>query len=114
MAASHLGLSDLSAILDYNKIQQSGHVQDVLKLEPLADKWRAFGWAVREINGHDMTEIVAALEALPYADDIPSMLIAHTVKGKGVSFAEDTHLWHQNIIDYEVYQKALAELGAPA
>ncbi len=113
MAAAHLGLSDLTAIIDYNKIQQSGHAHDVLGLEPLADKWRAFGWDVRELDGHDMAEIVAALDALPYAEDAPSMLIAHTVKGKGVSFAEDTHLWHQNMIDDEVYKKALAELGEP-
>ena len=108
MAAAHLGLSDLTAIIDYNKIQQSGHAHDVLGLEPLADKWD-----VRELDGHDMAEIVAALDALPYAEDAPSMLIAHTVKGKGVSFAEDTHLWHQNMIDDEVYKKALAELGEP-
>ncbi|MBR46169.1 MAG: transketolase [Rhodospirillaceae bacterium] len=114
MAAAHLALADLTAIIDYNKIQQSGHVHDVLGLEPLADKWRAFGWEVREIDGHDMAEIVAALDALPYAADAPSILIAHTVKGKGVSFAEDTHLWHQNMIDDEVYQKALAELGEPS
>jgi transketolase len=114
MAAAHLGLRDLTAIIDYNKIQQSGHVADVLGLEPLADKWRAFGWAVREIDGHDMAEIVAALDALPFAEDAPSLLIAHTVKGKGVSFAEDTHLWHQNVIDEETYQKALAELGEPS
>ena len=114
MAASHLGLSSLTAILDYNKIQQSGHVHEVLGVEPVADKWCAFGWTVREIDGHNMAEIVAALEALPYANGAPSIVIAHTVKGKGVSFAEDTHLWHQNSIDYEVYQKALAELGEPA
>ncbi len=114
MAAAHFGLSNLTAILDYNKIQQSGHVHDVVGLEPLADKWRAFGWTVREIDGHNMAEIVSALEALPYALNAPSMLIAHTVKGKGVSFAEGTHLWHQNVIDDEIYQKALAELGDPA
>ena len=113
MAAAHLKLSSLTAIVDYNKVQQSGHVQDVLGLEPLADKWRAFGWSVRELDGHDMAEIVAALDALPYAADMPSLMIAHTVKGKGVSFAEDTHLWHQNMIDDEIYQKALDELGEP-
>ena len=113
MAASHLKLSKLTAIIDFNKVQQSGHVQDVLGLEPLADKWRAFGWKVRELDGHDMAEIVAALDALPYAPNAPSLMIAHTVKGKGVSFAEDTHLWHQNMIDDETYQKALDELGEP-
>jgi len=113
MAAAHLKLSSLTAIIDYNKVQQSGHVHDVLGLEPLADKWRAFGWSVRELDGHDMAEIVAALDALPFAADMPSLMIAHTVKGKGVSFAEDTHLWHQNMIDDETYRKALDELGEP-
>ena len=113
MAAAHLKLSSLTAIVDYNKVQQSGHVRDVLGLEPLADKWQAFGWSVRELDGHDMAEIVAALDALPYLADTPSVMIAHTVKGKGVSFAENTHLWHQNVIDDEVYQKAIDELGEP-
>lgn len=113
MAAAHLKLSNLTAIIDFNKVQQSGHVHDLLGLEPLADKWRAFGWTVRELDGHDMAEIVAALDALPYAPDAPSLMIAHTVKGKGVSFAEDTYLWHQNMIDDETYQKALDELGEP-
>ena len=113
MAAAHLGLSNLTAIVDYNKIQQSNHVHEVLALEPLADKWRAFGWSVRELDGHDMDEIVTALDALPFSQDGPSLILAHTVKGKGVSFAEDTHLWHQNVIDEETYQKALSEWGEP-
>ncbi|MDP6474099.1 MAG: transketolase [Alphaproteobacteria bacterium] len=113
MSAAHLKLADLTAIVDYNKIQQSGHVQDVLGLEPLADKWRAFGWSVRELDGHDMAQITAALDALPFAPDRPSLMIAHTVKGKGVSFAEDTHLWHQNTVGDEIYRKALDELGEP-
>lgn len=114
MAAAHLGLSNLTAIVDFNKVQQSNHVQELLGLEPLADKWRAFGWSVRELDGHDMADIVAALDDLPYAPEMPSLMLAHTVKGKGVSFAEDTYLWHQNMVDDETYQKALAELGEPA
>jgi len=114
MAASHLKLSSLTAIVDYNKIQQSSHTDDVLTLEPLADKWRAFGWAVREIDGHDMGEIVNTLDALPYESDKPSLLIAHTIKGKGVSFAEDTYTWHQNMIDDDIYARALGELGEPS
>ncbi len=113
MAAAHLGLSNLTAIVDYNKIQQSNHVHEVLALEPLADKWRAFGWSVRELDGHNMDEIVTVLDALPFSPDGPSLMLAHTVKGKGVSFAEDTYLWHQNMIDEETYQKALGELGEP-
>ncbi|MFO1351702.1 MAG: transketolase [Gammaproteobacteria bacterium] len=110
MAAAHYRLANLTAIVDYNKIQQSGKVADILGVEPLADKWRAFGWQVREFDGHDMDAIIAALEALPLYPDQPSALIAHTVKGKGVSFAEDTYLWHNNSVDDAVYQRALKEL----
>ncbi len=111
MLAAHLKPPNLTAIVDHNKVQQSGHVRQTLDLHPLADKWRAFGWAVREIDGHEMAEIVEALDALPFAPDKPSVLIAHTVKGKGVSFAEDTYLWHSNAVTDEVYENALAELG---
>ncbi|MGH1358574.1 MAG: transketolase [Burkholderiaceae bacterium] len=113
MAAAHQKVSNLTAILDYNKVQQSGHVSTMMSLEPAADKWRAFGWSVREINGHDMGEIVSALDDLPFTDGRPSVIIAHTVKGKGVSFSEDTHLWHNNVVSDDVYRDALAELGEP-
>ncbi|MDP6351324.1 MAG: transketolase [Alphaproteobacteria bacterium] len=111
MAAAHMGLANLTAIVDFNKIQQSGPVKAVLGLDPLADKWRAFGWEVREIDGHDIGAIVDAFDALPYAPDKPSLLIAHTVKGKGAGFAEDSHLWHVNAVTDEVYRNALDELG---
>lgn len=114
MAAVHLSLSSLTAIIDYNKIQQSGHIHEMMGLEPLADKWRAFGWAVREIDGHEMGEIADVLDALPLEADKPSLVIAHTVKGKGASFAEDTYLWHNNVVTDEVYEKALAELEGRA
>lgn len=114
MAAAHLSLSNLTAIIDYNKVQQSGHVHEMMGLEPLADKWRAFGWAIREIDGHEMGEIVDVLDALPLEVDKPSLVIAHTVKGKGASFAEDTYLWHNNAVTDEIYEKALAELEGPA
>ncbi len=113
MAAAHQKVSNLTAILDYNKVQQSGHVSQMLTLEPVASKWSAFGWAVREVDGHDMDQVVTALDELPYEKDKPSMIIAHTIKGKGVSFAEDTHLWHNNMVPDDIYQKALAELGEP-
>ncbi len=111
MAAAQFKLANLTAILDYNKIQQSGAVAEMQDLEPLADKWRAFGWAVREIDGHDMEAIVEALDALPFATDKPSLLIAHTIKGKGVSFAEGSFLWHNNLVTDDVYEKAMSELG---
>ncbi len=114
MAASQLKLQNLTAIIDYNKIQQSGNVNEIMDLEPLLEKWSSFGWAVRELNGHNMVEIVEALDALPYSPDKPSLMLAHTIKGKGVSFTEGTHLWHQNAIDEDTYQKALSELGEPS
>mgnify|MGYP003645107296 FL=1 len=113
MAAAHQRVANLTAILDYNKVQQSGSVETMMSLEPVADKWRAFGWEVREIDGHDMAQIVATLDALPLAADKPSIIIAHTVKGKGASFAENNYLWHSNMVTDDVYRDALAELGEP-
>jgi transketolase len=110
MSASHYRLSNLTAIVDANRVSQSGHVAEILGIEPLVDKWRAFGWDVREIDGHDMGEIVDAFGALPFNQKKPSCLVAHTVKGKGVSFAEDTYVWHSKDVDDEILQKALAEL----
>ena len=113
MAASHYRLANLTAIVDHNKISQSGRVAEIIGVDPLADKWRAFGWETREIDGHDMTQVVDALDALPFHADRPSALIAHTVKGKGVSFAENTYLWHNNNVNDEILARALAELGVP-
>jgi transketolase len=113
MAASHYRLANLTAIVDHNKISQSGRVADIVGIDPLADKWRAFGWEVREIDGHDMGDVVDTLDALPLRPDRPTAIIAHTVKGKGVSFAEDTYLWHSNNVNDEIYERALAELGGP-
>ena len=110
MAASHYGLENLTAIVDHNKIGQSGRVEELVSLDPLADKWRAFGWEVREIDGHDMPMIVDTLDALPLAKGRPTAIVAHTIKGKGVSFAEDTYLWHSNSVDDEVHARALREL----
>jgi transketolase len=111
MAASHYRLANLTVIVDHNKISQSGRVEELLSIDPLADKWRAFGFEVREIDGHDMAQVVDALDALPLDSDRPTALIAHTVKGKGVSFAENTYLWHSNNVNDETYERALGELG---
>jgi transketolase len=113
MAAAHYRLANLTAIVDHNKISQSGRVDDIIGIDPLADKWRAFGWAVHEFDGHDMREVVGALEALPLDAERPTALIAHTIKGKGVSFAEDTYVWHSNSVNDEILARALAELGEP-
>ncbi|MBI1395630.1 MAG: transketolase [Betaproteobacteria bacterium] len=110
MAASHYRLGRLTAIVDCNRIAQSGPVSELMSIEPLAAKWQAFGWSVVEIDGHDMNEIVTALDSVPCEEDRPTAILAHTVKGKGVSFAEDTHVWHSNAVDDETYAKALREL----
>ena len=113
MCAAHYRLSNLTAIFDHNKISQSGAVADIVSVDPLADKWRAFGWEVREIDGHDMAQVVDALDAVPYHRDRPSALIAHTVKGKGVSFAENTYVWHSNNVNDDIYDRAITELEMP-
>lgn len=108
--ASQHRLDNLTAIVDYNKIQSLGTVQEVMDLEPFADKWRAFGWAVQEIDGHNLVEIESSLNRLPLAANKPSCIIAHTVKGKGISFMEDRLLWHYRSPQGSEYAAALAEL----
>lgn len=110
--AAHHRLDNLLVIVDYNKIQSFGTVEEVLDLQPLAEKWRAFRWAVREIDGHDYAQIEDALVSAPFASGRPGVIIAHTVKGKGVSFAEDTYVWHSNTVSDEIFARALAELEA--
>ncbi|MCC6174328.1 MAG: transketolase [Chloroflexi bacterium] len=110
MAGAHYHLDNLTVLVDFNKISQSSHIHEVMGVEPLADKWRAFGWEVREIDGHDMAQIVDAFDALPLREKKPSAIVAHTIKGKGASFAEDTYRWHQNTVDDDVLARALAEL----
>jgi transketolase len=108
------GLDNLVAVVDYNKIQSFGSVKEVLDLDPLADKWRAFRWAVREIDGHDHREIGETLARVPFEPGRPSVVIAHTVKGKGVSFMEDQLAWHYRSPDAGQLALALAELEAGA
>jgi transketolase len=109
--APHHRLENLTAIVDYNKIQSLGTVKDVLDLDPFAAKWQAFGWAVREIDGHDCQQIEESLRQIPTVPGRPTCVIAHTVKGKGVSFMENKLLWHYRSPDAEEIRKALAELG---
>ncbi len=111
MFASHHGLDNLVAIVDYNKIQALGYTKDIINLEPLSQRWSSFGWAVREIDGHDFGHIFEALGSIPFSAGKPSIIIAHTVKGKGVSFMEDKVLWHYRAPDDEEYQIALKELS---
>ena len=106
--AAHFKLSNLTAIVDYNKIQSLGPVAETLALEPFADKWTSFGWEVREVDGHDHAALAPALRA-PGATR-PVCVIAHTIKGKGVSFMENTVLWHYRTARGDEYQRALEEL----
>jgi transketolase len=98
-------------MVDYSKIQSLGSVAEVLDLHPLAEKFRAFNWAVKEIDGHDHNEISDALKELPFESGKPSCLIAHTIKGKGVDFMEDKLLWHYRTPDAEQVKNALNQLG---
>ena len=104
-------LDNLVSIVDYNKIQSLGTTKEVLDLEPLADKWRAFGWFVREIDGHNVTQIEDAFRAIPEQTGSPTCIIAHTIKGKGVSFMENKLLWHYRSPNLAEFRLALAELG---
>jgi transketolase len=111
--AGHHGLSNLVAIIDYNKIQSLARVEDTLQLEPFADKWRAFRWNVEEVDGHDITALSACFARLPFSPSNPSVVIAHTTKGKGVSCMENEVLWHYRSPQGEELKAALRELGAP-
>jgi transketolase len=110
LAAGHWRLSNLTCIVDYNKIQSFGRTKDVMDLEPFADKWRAFNWNVIEVKGHNHGEILSGLLAAEKEIHRPSVIIAHTIKGKGVSFMEDTVDWHYWTPTEEHLKKALSEL----
>ena len=109
--ASFRKLSNLTTILDYNKYQLSGTTKEILDMEPVADKWRAFGWHVREIDGHVHREIADALQWAKSLTDKPGMIIAHTVKGKGVSFMENNNNFHGVANTKDETARALKELG---
>ena len=112
MSAAHYGLGNVTAIVDRNGVQNDGYVNDIMRQEPLADKWRAFGWDVQEVDGHDQRAVVEALELARSVADRPSVVIAKTVKGKGVSFMENTAAWHGKAPNADELSRALAEIGA--
>jgi transketolase len=110
LLAGHLGLDRLIAIVDANGQQGMGRTRDVVDLEPLTDKWRAFRWGVREVDGHDLDAIAATLGAVPFEPGRPSAIVARTVKGKGVSFMENDVLWHYRAPAGDELARAIAEL----
>ncbi|MGB9586755.1 MAG: transketolase [Armatimonadota bacterium] len=112
MSSVHYGLDNLTAITDFNGLQIDGPNCEVMNITPLPDKWRAFGWHVIEIDGHNFVEILDALSPEAKVPGKPTMIIAHTIKGKGVSFMENQCDWHGKAPNEEQVKQALAELGA--
>lgn len=110
--ASHHHLDNVVAIVDYNGIQSLGPVDETLKLEPMVDKWRAFGWAVTEVDGHNLKELQASLDLTNTVHGRPAVVIAHTVKGKGVRFMEGQVAWHYKFATSTELEEALREIGA--
>lgn len=114
MCASHHGLANLCAIIDYNKLQSDDRNAAIMAIEPLSQKWRAFGWNVLEISGHDFSAIIAAFEEARSVQSRPTVIIAHTTKGKGVPYMEDQPLWHGSVkLSREQAETALAALATP-
>ena len=111
MAASKYKLDNLTAICDFNRVQLDGPIEEIMPLDPLPEKWKAFNWSVIEIDGHNMEEILDALDKAKQMKGKPTMIIAHTVKGKGISFMEGKFQWHGKAPNKEEYEIALQELG---
>jgi transketolase len=111
MTAAHYGLDNICAVVDNNGLQIDGPVEEVMRITPIHDKWTAFGWNVLEINGHNMGEILSALDEASNTKGRPTVIIAHTVKGKGVSFFEGRVEYHGVAPTAEELEKAIRELG---
>jgi len=111
MTAAHYELDNLTAIVDHNTLQITGRTREVLSNEPLDEKFQAFGWAVRTVDGHDLAALTEALRA-PLEAGKPGCIIADTIKGRGVSFMEDVGKWHHGVPGEEEFSRALAELEA--
>ena len=114
MTAAKYQLAKLTAIVDYNNVQLDGPVHEIMPLEPFVDKWRTFNWAVLEINGHNMRQVLEALDMADEIHDRPTVIVAHTTKGKGVSFMQNDSRWHGIPPDDAQYAQAIAELRGEA
>lgn len=110
MFAPQHKLDNLIAIVDDNKLQAMGKVENIISLHPFADKWKSFGWEVREVDGHNISEILQALESIPFARNKPGVLIAHTTKGKGISFMENVPIWHYRLPNEDETEVVLKQL----
>ncbi len=110
MAASHYTLDNLIVIVDRNDLQITGFTEDVLALEPLVDKFLSFGYAVQEVDGNDIPDLITSLEQTPFVSGRPNLLLAHTIKGRGVSFMENVALWHHHLPSEDELHLAIQEL----
>jgi transketolase len=110
MSAAHYKLDNLTVIVDRNRLQQGDWTEQTMHLEPLADKWRAFGWSVVEVDGHSILQLLQTFSRLPFEAGKPNCIIAHTHKGEGVSFMRDRAAWHHKVPSAEELAKALKEL----
>ena len=110
LTAAHYKLDNLCAIIDKNSLQITGPTADVCNTDPIDEKFASFGWAVRHVNGHDLRALQTTFDSLPFEKDKPSLVIAHTVKGKGISFMENVLSWHHGVPNEEQYALALKEL----
>lgn len=112
LTASHYKLDNLCAVLDYNKLQITGRTTDVCNTDPVDAKFESFGWAVQHVDGHNLKQLVDAFDVLPFKQGKPSLVIAHTIKGKGISYMEDELKWHHGVPGKEQYAQAMQELDA--
>jgi transketolase len=110
MFAANYEIDNLTAILDYNHVQGVGNVEETMKIAPVKEKWISFGWNTIEIDGHDFSQIIAAINKAKSVVGVPTIIIAKTIKGKGVSFMQNTCEWHGKVPSNEEYEKALKEL----
>lgn len=111
MAAGQFGLDQLTLIVDRNRLQQGDTTENTVTLDPLADRLRSFGWAVAEVDGHDVDALLGVLDTLPLQEGRPSAIVAHTIKGRGVSFIENRVEWHHRVPNDAEMALALQELG---
>ena len=110
LSAAHYRLDNLIAIVDYNKLQITGWTKDVCATDPLEQKCTAFGCSVQHVDGHDIEALTQVLSNVPFEKEKPSVIIAHTVKGKGVSFIENNHKWHHHVPSDTEFEQAMQEL----
>lgn len=111
--ASHQKLGRLTAIVDYNKLQAMDRLENIIGMEPFADKWRVFGWDVEEVDGHDIAALISVLNKTKDFDAPPRLVLAHTIKGKGLSFMENQPIWHFRMPNEDEMKIVIEELGLP-